>query len=305
MKVLLFANTTKGPTAEALVSICAWCDSQGVTYELAPSGIFEGQEISFEQLSASITSFDLVCSLGGDGTTLRAAHIVGKTGIPLLSYNFGRLGFLHGAGVKDLIPALEAALEGRLIYDARCLLDLAVTYGDGHVDRQIAINELVVSRGHYGRIVELDLSINNTFITTVKGDGILVATPTGSTGYALSAGGPILSPAHEGLCVVPISPHSLTSRAVVTAKQDTIRIVPNHQNRQQLVLFIDGEIFWIPRGADPVADDPVCIEASVSPEKLILARYDAYDFYDHITRVFFRGEHEASPQDSPRDSHAG
>ncbi|MCL1846611.1 MAG: NAD(+)/NADH kinase [Coriobacteriia bacterium] len=288
MKVLLFSNTTKDPTAQALQAMSEWLEAKGISYDLFSSGIFEEQDSRFSEFSAAITNYDLVCSFGGDGTTLRAAHLVGRAGIPLLSYNFGRLGFLSGATVDDLIPALQAALNGQLSFDARSLLDVAVTYEDGHTDHQIAVNELAVSRGHFGRIVELDLAINGTYITSVKGDGILVATPTGSTGYALSAGGPIISPAHEGLCVVPISPHSLTSRAIVTTRNDVVGIVPNQQNRQQLVLFIDGEVFWIP---STTSNEPRNIEVSVCPEKLLLARFGPYDFYDHISRTFFRGTH--------------
>jgi NAD+ kinase len=241
-----------------------------------------------EEVRASIGQFDLICSFGGDGTTLRAAPLVGTSGVPLLSYNFGKLGFLSGAGKADLIPALEAAFNGQLGYDARTMLSVRVTYTDGQIDEQIAINELVVSRGHFGRIVALDLFINDTFIDTIQGDGLLVATPTGSTAYSLSAGGPIIAPSHEGLCVVPISPHSLTSRAVITGADDWVRFEPNRANRQQLVLFIDGEVFWI----QPTARGEITsVEVGTCAEKLMLARFGPYDFYDHISRTFFRGDH--------------
>jgi NAD+ kinase len=249
MRVLLFTNTAKGLTSQVMTSVCEWLKDKGVSYELFSSGIFEEEETRFDELAFSIERFDLVCSFGGDGTTLRAARLVGTSGVPLLSYNFGRLGFLSGAGRADLIPAMEAAVKGTLRYDARTLLEVNVTFGDGRADRQIALNEVVVSRGHFGRIVALDLAINGTFIDTVEGDGVLIATPTGSTAYSLSAGGPIIAPAHEGLCVVPISPHSLKTRAVITAKDDTISLEPNKSNRQQLVLFIDGEVFWTHGGA--------------------------------------------------------
>ena len=284
MNVLLFTNMTTKLTSQALSSICEWFKEAGVDYDLFSSDIFEGQSTSFEELSTSITKYDLLCSLGGDGTTLRAAHIVGRTGVPLLSYNFGRLGFLSGACVDDLIPAMQAAIDGKLNIDPRTILEVTVTYEDGHADHQIAINELAVSRGHFGRIVQLDLSINGTFINTISGDGVLVATPTGSTGYALSAGGPIISPLHDGLCVVPISPHSLTTRAVVTTKDEVIGIVPNEQNRQQLVLFIDGEVFWI---ASAAQYEPISIEVKICPDKLQLVRYGHYDFYDHVAQTFF------------------
>jgi NAD+ kinase len=311
MKVLLFTNTTKSLASQVMASVCTWLEDREVEYELFSSGIFEEEETRFDELAFSADRFDLVCSFGGDGTTLRAAHLVGASGVPLLSYNFGRLGFLSGAGRADLIPAMEAAVNGTLTYDARTLLEVNVTFEGGRSDRQIALNEVVVSRGHFGRIVALDLAINGTFIDTVEGDGVLVATPTGSTAYSLSAGGPIISPAHEGLCVVPISPHSLKTRAVVTASDDTICLEPNKSNRQQLVLFIDGEVFWIHGGgvgapgktftnasaeihatnvgAPSVSGEIVSVEIGACSKKLMLARYGDYDFYDHISQTFFRG----------------
>jgi NAD+ kinase len=291
MKVLLFTNTTKSLTSQVMTSVCAWLKDHGVEYELFSSGIFEEEETRFDELAFTVDRFDLVCSFGGDGTTLRAAHLVGASGVPLLSYNFGRLGFLSGAGRADLIPAMEAAVNGTLTYDARALLEIKVSFEDGRSDRQIALNEVVVSRGHFGRIAALDLAINGTFIDTVEGDGVLVATPTGSTAYSLSAGGPIISPAHEGLCVVPISPHSLKTRAVVTAPGDTICLEPNKSNRQQLVLFIDGEVFWVHGngiGAPSTAGEIVSVEIGVCSKKLMLARYGDYDFYEHISQTFFR-----------------
>ncbi|MDR0350269.1 MAG: NAD(+)/NADH kinase, partial [Coriobacteriales bacterium] len=217
--------------------------------------------------------------------------------------NFGRLGFLSGAGRDDLIPALAAAVEGRLSYDERMLLEISVAYEDGRVDQQIALNEVAVSRGHFGRIVALDLAINGTFIDTIKGDGVLVATPTGSTGYALSAGGPIIAPAHEGLCVVPISPHSLKTRAIIAAQGDRIRLEPNRTNRQQLVLFIDGEVFWT-HDAPAATGEVAAVEAGACAQKLKLARYGDYDFYDHISRTFF-GSGGGTAGDGKRDFGGG
>jgi NAD+ kinase len=306
MKVLLFTNTEKDLASEVTRRVCAWLEGRGIGYESFSSGIFDEEGARFDELASAIERFDLVCSFGGDGTTLRAAHLIGTSGVPLLSYNFGRLGFLSGAGKSDLIPALEAAVEGKLGFDARTMLSVRVTYANGETDRQIALNETVVSRGHFGRIVALDLFINDTFIDTVKGDGVLVATPTGSTAYSLSAGGPIISPAHEGLCVVPISPHSLATRAVITAKDELIRLEPNRLNHQRLVLFIDGEVFWTNAaegqgGADAGGDagsdggasaGVVSVEIGACAEKLLLARFGPYDFYDHISRTFFRGDHD-------------
>jgi NAD+ kinase len=298
MKVVLFNNDTKDLASEAIETISDWLDQQGIEYDTISSGIFEAGAPCHEDLRDSIRGADLMCTFGGDGTILRAAHLVGSLGVPLLCYNFGRLGFLAGARESDLIPALEGALAGELTRDARTMLEVKVIYEDGQSESQLAVNELVVSRGHFGRIVALDLLINDSFVDTMRGDGVLVATPTGSTAYALSAGGPIISPANEGLCIVPISPHSLTSRAVVTARDDVIRLVPNELNRQQLVLFIDGQVLWITSEDDPTTTDSASgkraissVEVRVFSQKLLLLRYGDYDFYEQIAETFFRGGH--------------
>ncbi len=299
MKVLLFNMVVDGQEAHYLDPVCKWLDDKGVEYVVFSDEVFkDGHDQRFKDMSASVSSFDIVCSFGGDGTTLRAAHAIGKSEVPLISFNFGHLGFLAGANEEDLFSALEAAITGQLTEDPRAILEAKVSYKNGLIEYHIAFNELVVSRGHFGRIVTLDLEINNNYLDTIRGDGVLVSTSTGSTAYSLSAGGPIMAPDHEGLCVVPISPHSLASRAVITTKMDTVTIMPNAENRQRLVLFIDGEVFWIHPGSkvdvSEIADDPkgevISVEVGVSDKKLNLRRFGKYDFYTHISKVFFRGE---------------
>jgi NAD+ kinase len=296
MKVLLFANNTKDLASQAIQSIREWLEEREIACETISSGIFEGGTQHLDGLRTSMQNVDLICTFGGDGTILRAAHLVGASGVPMLCYNFGTLGFLTGATEDDLIPALEAAVAGTLTLDARTMLEVTVTYEDGQTDTQLAVNELVVSRGHFGRIVALDMFINDSFVDTIRGDGVLVATPTGSTAYALSAGGPIISPSNEGLCIVPISPHSLASRAVVTAKDDLVTLVPNQLNRQQLVLFVDGEVLWITSQDDPRADatskrEVARVEVRACAQRLQLLRYGDSDYYRQISKTFFRGGH--------------
>ncbi|HBT95845.1 MAG TPA: hypothetical protein DEB24_07100 [Coriobacteriia bacterium] len=298
MRLLLFNMIADGQSAHSLEPICEWLDARGVDYSMFSDEVFKAEQSSeFKRMQASICEFDLVCSFGGDGTTLRAAHIIGTSEVPLLSINFGHLGFLAGAGEGDLFKALEAAVTDKLTSDPRIILEAEVSYCNGSVENHIAFNELVVSRGHFGRIVSLDMAINDNHLDTIRGDGVLIATPTGSTAYSLSAGGPIMAPNHSGLCVVPISPHSLASRAVITTSQDMVEIVPNVDNRQKLVLFIDGEVFWIHPtdglsgavAADDERGEIIRVKAGVSKNKLNLRRYGSYDFYTHIAEVFFRG----------------
>ena len=311
MKVLLFTIAAKEPATQALDTICAWMKAQGIGYSVYNDCVHASAcDPQFEQLRAKIAEYDLVCSFGGDGTTLRAAHLIGSSELPLLNFNFGRLGFLSGASAVDLMPAIQAAVDGRLDVDARTMLEARVSYRDGSQKRQVGLNELAVSRGHFGRIVALDIYVNGGFLDSIRGDGVMIATATGSTAYSLSAGGPIIAPSHDGLCIVPIAPHSLASRAVVTTAADSVRIVPNEQNRQQLVLFIDGERFRMhPQGdngdnGDDLEDSAsekldnyasiglvASVDVRACSAKLKLLRYGDYDFYSHISTTFFGSDY--------------
>jgi len=285
LRVLLVANRTKDLTADALQQASAWLGAKGIQHVSTTSEDFEERDPDFLAFKEDIASFDLVCCFGGDGTVLRTAHLIGTAGIPLLSCNFGTLGFLTGAAGDELIPALEAAVSGQVTYERRVMLTTTVHYTTGQQAEHFGLNELAVSRGNFGRIVALDLFINDCFIDTIRGDGVLVSTPTGSTAYALSAGGPFISPTHEGLCIVPIAPHKLSSRAIVTAATDRIRLVPNALNKQSLVIFIDGE------AADQQVDARLEVKGiNVRPSEagLLLVRYGEHDFYKRIANTFFR-----------------
>ncbi|MDR3307859.1 MAG: NAD(+)/NADH kinase, partial [Coriobacteriales bacterium] len=135
-----------------------------------------------------------------------------------------------------------------------------------------------------GHVTKIDLLINGAAFAPVCGDGILVATATGSTAYALSAGGPLISPEHRGLVVVPIAPHTLTARAVVTAPSDIIELRPHAQVGQQIALFVDGEHLVLP-------GEVCCVRVERSPDELVLVRYSAPDFYTAASDVFFGGAH--------------
>jgi NAD+ kinase len=168
---------------------------------------------------------DLAVVIGGDGTMLAAARSLVGRRVPLTGVNQGRLGFMTDIGHDDMQAGIGAILDGRFTMEERALLDAEILR-DGHeILRTVALNEAVVGKGSQGRLIEFELSIDGEFVYKLRGDGVIVATPTGSTAYALSAQGPILHPAVPALALVPLNPHTLSARPVSVSDRSVIEIV--------------------------------------------------------------------------------
>jgi NAD+ kinase len=166
---------------------------------------------------------DLVLALGGDGTMLRAAHAAHAAKAPLLGVNFGSLGYLPEVDAGEELGALKRVLEGDYRLEQRMMLDCRVT-SDGQEVSLVGLNEVLVERSARHRLVRLEVDVSGEHLATFNADGVIIATPTGSTAYALSAGGPIISPRAEALVIVPVSPHMMFSRPVVLAPDDEVTI---------------------------------------------------------------------------------
>jgi len=158
---------------------------------------------------------DLLLVLGGDGTLLAAAREAAPHGIPILPINLGSLGFLTSFTLEEMYPALEETLAGRLAASERAMLNAALIRGGKTLDDQRVLNEVVINKGALARMIEVKLSIDQDFVCRYRADGLIVATPTGSTAYSLSAGGPIVHPNVESIIVTPICPHTLSDRPLV------------------------------------------------------------------------------------------
>ena len=167
---------------------------------------------------------DLVVVLGGDGTLISCARQVSEHGVPLVGVNLGRLGFLTDIPADALAPAIEAVIEGEFTAEQRTLLQGGVRRGSRTMVSALAMNDVVVNRGAMGSMIEFAVTVDGEFIYSLRADGLIVATATGSTAYALSAGGPILHPALNALALVPISPHTLSNRPVVIRSTSRIEI---------------------------------------------------------------------------------
>lgn len=185
---------------------------------------------------------ELVVVLGGDGTLISVARLFSSRQVPIVGVNLGSLGFLTEITVEQLYPVLEQCLAGSHRITERMMLDVTVTRGDQEISRCQVLNDAVINKGALARIIELEARVNDDFLTTFKADGLIISTPTGSTGYSLSAGGPIVQPLMKCVLITPICPHTLTNRPIVLSYQSVIRITVKSSFDEMVYLTLDGQV---------------------------------------------------------------
>jgi NAD+ kinase len=185
-------------------------------------------------------SSQLLLVLGGDGTMLAAARLAAPRGIPILPINMGSLGFLTSFTVDELYPALEETLAGRFSVGQRVMLKAELERGGSVIEKQCALNDAVIHKGALARMIQLELRINSDFVCRYRADGLIVSSPTGSTAYSLSAGGPIVHPAVESFIITPICPHMLSDRPLVIPDSCCIEIKLNG-DAESVYLTLDGQ----------------------------------------------------------------
>lgn len=191
--------------------------------------------------SKVVESVELVLILGGDGTFLSVARLVGDQGIPILGVNLGSLGFLTEITLEELYPTLERVLAGDYRVEERLMLAASVMRGSQEIARSLALNDAVINKGALARIIDLETRIDRQYVTTFRADGLIVATPTGSTAYSLAAGGPIVYPTMEALILSPICPHTLTNRPLVLAADCVLEITLKTPS-ENVMVTLDGQV---------------------------------------------------------------
>jgi NAD+ kinase len=167
---------------------------------------------------------DLVIAIGGDGTLLYAARLVAHRGVPLIGVNRGRLGFLTDVLPQDILESVDAAIDGRCERDERALLEARLISADGTMKTALALNDVVLQKWEMGRMLDFETWIDGAYVNTHGGDGLVIASSTGSTAYALSCGGPIVAPHLDALVLAPISPHTLSDRPIVVSGRSVIMV---------------------------------------------------------------------------------
>lgn len=185
---------------------------------------------------------ELVVVLGGDGTLISVARLFSGREVPIVGVNLGSLGFLTEITVDELYPVLEQCLQAAHGITHRMMLEVVVTRGETELARCEVLNDAVINKGAIARIIDLEATVNNRLLTTFKADGLIISTPTGSTGYSLSAGGPILQPMMNCIVITPICPHTLTNRPIVISDESEIRIVVKSSFDEKVYLTLDGQL---------------------------------------------------------------
>ena len=278
MKVLLVPNYAREAAKKAAVHLAHWLEREGVAVQWAPDQkLFPNEPVKTDGVN-------LVVSLGGDGTLLRAAGIVGYQEIPMLGLSYGHLGFLTSGGPDNLLETVASALAGEMHVSHRATLDVKASFtapdGSELTEHHFALNDMYLTHGVSGDMIEFDVSVSGNHIDRLRGDGFVVSTATGSTGYALAAGGPIVTPQFNGMICVPVAPHSIRARAFLTAPSDVVEIAISPERNVERLFFADGH----PLGAGMVGER---VTIRRGPGDVILLDRSSTSFYQSVSRVFY------------------
>lgn len=224
--VAVIGKSDAASLPDILDQLSAVLRARGITILMDPptAGASRARPDSVVEMNALAAKCDLAVVVGGDGTLIACARLMAQHGVPLVGVNLGRLGFLTDIPADGLSPAIEAILEGEFAAEQRMLLSGSVRRGSTTMISAEAMNDIVVSRGAVGSMIEFAVTVDGEFIYSLRADGLIVATPTGSTAYALSAGGPILHPSLSAIALVPISPHTLSNRPVAIRASSKVEI---------------------------------------------------------------------------------
>jgi NAD+ kinase len=267
----IISRPRRSNLSEVVPHLLPWLAERGIhvayDQETASSLADPSEGRSREQVAAAS---DLLLVLGGDGTLLAAARVAAPRGIPILPINMGSLGFLTSFMLEELYPALEDILAGRLTISERVMLHAELQRGDKILDKQTVLNEVVINKGALARMIELELSIDRHFVCRYRADGLIVASPTGSTAYSLSAGGPIVHPSVESFIITPICPHTLSDRPVVVGDTSIIEVKLS-AGTESVFLTLDGQ-----KGIPLQATDRVRVSRAQQLLKLIQTPNKSY-----------------------------
>ncbi len=283
MKAVGILTKPKFPDIKPILAdLVAWLREQGkdVILDGKTAGLIG--EPPLYQKSQLATLCDLVLVLGGDGTMLNAARLVEERGVPILGINMGGLGFLTEASLDQMYPALRRVFNQEFYLEERLMLRARIDRHGDHVAQATVLNDVVLSKGTLARMITLQISIDGQFVTTLRGDGLIVSTPTGSTAYSLSAGGPIMNPSVQALILTPICPHTLTHRPLLIPSTVALDVTLTSPDEGAMTTF-DGQV-----GVAMTQGDTVAIRASEHRTKLI--RFPERTYYDVLRRKLKWGD---------------
>ena len=237
----VIAKPSRENTRNVLETLLPWLRQRTRTILLDKDTAATVQETSTLSRAEVAQEAQLMLVLGGDGTFLSVARMIGDRGTPILGVNLGSLGFLTEITLEDLYPTLEKVLAGDYRVEERLMLSAAIVSAGVESPRQLALNDVVLNKGALARIIHLETHINRQYVTTFRADGLIVATPTGSTAYSLSAGGPIVYPTMDALILSPICPHTVTNRPLVVPGDSVLEITLKTPS-ENVMVTLDGQV---------------------------------------------------------------
>jgi NAD+ kinase len=255
-----------------LHDVVSWLRARNIDVFLdTTSAILLGEQGGYQKTQLA-SKADVLLVLGGDGTMLNAARLAGERSIPILGVNMGGLGFLTEVRLENLYPSLDRVFANDFVLDERLMLQTHVHRHGETVAHGVVLNDVVISKGTLARMIELKIAIQGRFVTNLRGDGLIVSSPTGSTAYSLSAGGPIIDPAVQSLILTPICPHTLTHRPLIVPGNAEIDVTLTSKDDGAMAT-LDGQV-----GVAITQGDTVVIQTSEHRTRLI--RFPESNYYD-------------------------
>lgn len=269
-KIGIIANLEKENIADHVRSLKKWLEEKGVKVslemEISRKAALDGGLSRADLAKKS----ELIVVLGGDGTMLRAARYVAGHKVPILGINMGSFGYLTEVNLNEVQSALELIIRGDFEIEKRMMLDVSIRHGKTITNVGGVLNDVVINRGSLSRMNELELDVNGKYLTTYKGDGLIVSTPTGSTAYSLSAGGPIVFPGKDLIIINPICPHTLTNRPIIFSEDSSLKITLWSKDKGAMLTLDGQETYKI------VSGDVVTVKRSKNTTMLVLSPYRSY-----------------------------
>lgn len=261
----IYVKPEEPQLAGLVKELVAWLRARGIEAMLDPiaAAFAGGAPVPAETLADAV---DLVIVLGGDGTLLAAARAVGTRPVPVLGVNLGTLGFLAETSRDEVFDALEDVRAGRFTVSTRMRLDVEVERAGASLGRYLALNDAVIGKSTLSRMIDLETRCDEMEVTTYHADGLIVATPTGSSAYSLSAGGPLLLPEVDAIVLTPICPHTLTQRPLVLPETVQVEIRVQNSRGGDVHLTVDGQV-----GHQLQEGDRVLVRASDAPARLLVS----------------------------------
>ena len=264
-KIGIISKPRKQDAGHVLSHLVKWLKDKGAEplMDQETAGLIDIKATYTRQDIASLSDFIIV--LGGDGTLLSVARVIGAKGTPILGVNLGSLGFLTEVTLEEMYPLLDEILMGQMIIDERGMIETSIFRKGKEIAKYTVLNDVVINKGALARMILMETRVGGRYLNTYRADGLIISTPTGSTAYSLSAGGPIVYPTVGAVIISPICPHTLTNRPIVVPDDATIEVTMLTENEDMLVT-LDGQ-----EGHELKHMDTVVVKKTKGTTRLILS----------------------------------